>query len=186
MAKVNIKFDDKAFSARVEQTFQKVKRSKQMQTQIGEFLVKRIRAEAKRGKPLNKTRSFPKLKESSVKNRERLSKLNPTTKPFRPNFSNTSLTGQLLDSISHTPTKDFVVIAPSGRRHPYVINNQGGFEKLKRGVNATNKDLAKTLAKIDFIIFDSETIKNEDKILKRIRSIVIKFLRRALKVEQLR
>ena len=186
MAKVNVNFNEKKFALTVRQTFQKVKQSKQLQNEIGQFLSDRIKAEAKRGTPLNRRRKYPALKQTSIEQRKRLGDLNPTGRPFRPSFSNTTLSGQLLNSITFKAGRDSVTIGPQGRRKPLVISSKGTREKLIRGVNATNQELAVTLAKIGFVIFDAQTIQNESKIVSRLKNITLKFLRRALKVSKLR
>lgn len=186
MAKVNVRFNDKAFALRVSQSFEKVKKSRQLNSEIGKFVADRVRGEAKRGRPFNKQRKYPSLKEASISIRKSLAKLNPTGKPFRPSFSNTTLSGQLLNSIGFEVKRDFVIIEPMGRRKPLTISKSGTKEKLKSGVNATNKQLAKTLAGLGFVIFDAKVVSSDDKILKRINSLTLKFLRRSLKVAGLR
>lgn len=186
-AKVNVKFDDKTFSAKVTEAFQKVKQSPQLQKQIGEFLVFRIKGEGKRGRPYNKQRGFPQLKDSTIANRKHLAKYNKTGSPFRPPFSNTTITNQLWSGLEFITGKDFVTIKPNDKtREPYIVSSKGTKQKLKAGVNKTNEDLAKTLKEIGFEIFNASALKQDPKIIARIRSITLRFLRTALKVARLR
>lgn len=183
MARVKVNFDNKAFSARVTQAFQRVKRSPQLQKEIGEDLVRRIKGQARRGKPYNSARSFPALKSSTISRRKQLAKYNQTGKPFRPRLSNLTLTGQLIDAIKFKANKDFVeIFVEDSAREPYVISSKGTLEKKP----PDNNTLAGYLSEKGFQLFNGKGLRNDEKINKAIRSKVVRFLRRALRVERLR
>jgi hypothetical protein len=178
MATVNIKFDFKAATNDLLRKFNKVKRNKQMNTEIGTFVTKRIQAEARRGKPINAQRKFPKLKSLTVAQRSRLAKLNRTTSVFSPGRSNLSFTGQLIDALMFKVKKDKIIVeVEDSRRRPYKT----GADSIAKST-PSNKDLDKILRSIGFRMFTAQGIKREPKITKRVKSIVLRTLRRALKV----
>lgn len=181
--KTNVKFDTKQLESKIMDTFNKVKRNKSMLNEIGVAVTKRIASEGKRGTPFNSTRSFPSLKPSTIKNRERLKKFNKVARVFSKARSNLSLTGQLWDSLTHFIKQNFVEVKFTKRRTPYRVSKDKFAKQSK--YNKTNFDLAKTLRDIGFEAFDSEVVAKDEKIIKRINSIVKRTLRRALRVANL-
>jgi hypothetical protein len=185
MARVKVKFDSVAASKKLEMQFKdKVKFNRQMNEEIGEFLVQRIRSEARRGRPLNKSRRFPNLKSSSVRSRDRLSRFNKTGGPFRPSLSNLTLTGQLLDSIKFefARAKGVIEVFARGKRKPYKTGPQRSARKTP--ISSRNEILDAELRKKGFKAFTPQGIKAESRITKRINNIVKRFLRRSLGVSK--
>lgn len=206
MAKVKIN-GIAELEADIRSTFKKVRESQQMLKEVGEFTSARIKAEARRGKPLNGTRSFPPLKETSVIIRESLSRTNETHITYKAGRSNLTFTGQLIDAIRYmvTGTKVSIDIEDSARA-PYRTRDRlskkelGGLRNSIGNLKATSKFVAKTrttgqltppptnkeldrdLRRRGFVLYTAKGIESDDHVLRRINNIVKKFVRRAIKV----
>lgn len=183
MAKVKVSFDPQKFEARVREAFTRVKTNNVLQKEIGQFLVDRIKGEARRARPLNKTRSFPPLKTTTVTQRGRLAKYNSTHPTFKQSRSNLTLTGQLIDAVGFEPRQDFVEVrVKDTRRKAYVTGADGQRQKIV----PSNLEVAQFVSEKGFQLFDAQGIRGESKIVQGVKSRVIKFLRRALNVARLR
>lgn len=163
---------------KIEETFGKVRRSPEINKEIGKFVTDRIRFEARRGKPLNVERRFPDLKKSSVSIRTYLAALNPTQVTFKPNRSNTTLTGQLLNAVVYEllPRAGISIFVDKTIRDPYIINRKGEIGEVLR-----NSEVDRELRKRGFEIYTAKGIESEPQILKRINAILKKYVRRAIK-----
>ena len=182
MAKVNVKADLPAIKKRIQETFELTKGNLEAHQQAGEIVEKRIRAEAKRGKPLNKDRSFPDLKTNTIRNREYLEAFNRTDNVFLPPRSNLTFTGQLIDAILYEIQNDaglykILIQVVDSKRIPY---RTGPNSSQKNPPN--NKELAEILAKQGFILFDGDVVANDDSIRKRVSTVFRRALRRAIAV----
>lgn len=176
MAKVRIK-GIAAVERNIEQTFEKVRSSKQMRNDIGEFVVGRVQLEARRAKPLNDTRSLPDLKDSTKGIRKGLEKLNPTHPTYKANRSNLTFTGQLIDAVTWLIGKPGVIEIEVEDSLRTPIQTKSG-----PGDRESNKDVDADLRKRGFVMYTARGIRSEPKVLKRINNIVKKFIRRAIKV----
>lgn len=178
MAKVKIS-GVQAVEANIKATFDKVIKSKAMKNEIGEFMVQRIQAEARRTKPLNEDRSFPQLTENTVNRRKRLATVNNTQATFKPSRSNLTFTGQLIDAIFYriNSSNEVVIDVRSSRRDPIQGIRGSALESPP-----TNKALQEELIGRGFLLYSAEGIKSEPRIMSRINNIVKKFVRRAIKV----
>ena len=177
MAKVKLKGLG-GIEKNIEKTFGKVRTSRAMRDDIGQFLVERVKAEARRAKPLNDTRSFPNLKESTKEIRKALAKTNQTHPTYKANRSNLTLTGQLIDAIIYKLKSGAVISLEidNNLRRPYVRKNK------KPEPAKTNKQIDKELRERGFELYTAKGIDSEPRILKRINGIVRKYVRRAIKV----
>lgn len=174
-----VKFNSKTAASNVLKKFNKVKSDERLNKEIGQFVVKRIRAEARRRKPLNNKRRFKDLSQLTIENRKRLEKFNRTDRNYSAEKSNLTFTGQLLDAITYRYLNNFLVIeVEDNKRKPYRTGPNSREKKVR-----TNREVQQFLLEIskDFAIFTTKGIKSENKIIKRIRSIVLRFLRRELK-----
>lgn len=175
MAKVSIKGIPEIEKA-INRTFDKVVENKQMRQEIGEFVVGRIQGEARRGKPLNSSRTFPPLKESSKAIREALSSKNPTHPTFSVNRSNLTFSGQLIDNIVFELGRTVIsIFVDNTRRFPIV-------GQKAESNNKTNREVDRDLRKRGFFLYTAKGIDSEPRVIKRINNIVKKFVRRAIKV----
>lgn len=138
--------------------------------EAGDFITTRIKGFARKGRPLNDTRSFPPLFRDTIEARKRIAESTLRTHPaFRPSKSNLTVTGQLIDAVSfrRIRARRFeIFIAPSER--------DGGDEP-------NNQKLAGYLEKIGFTIFDKEGIESDGKIPRRFKKLLLRFLRKELK-----
>lgn len=181
MAVTTVKFDVDSATKKVVTAFEKVRRNPQMNKEIGEFLVKRIKAETRRKKPFNKTRSFPSLKTSTIRGRTRLAKLNKTHITFGPDRSNLTFTGQLIEGIKFTIKKTIITIATSGKRKTIRIGQKRSAKKTP--ISSRNEILVKALADKGFFLLVDGVVSEDEKIINRVSNIVLKFIRRSLSVQ---
>lgn len=178
---ISFKIKDQKVFAKLESTIkdkmEKVLASEPMLNEVGEMVTERIRYQARISKPLNNQDSFPKLKSSTIKTREYLSQYNDTHETFDASRSNLTITGQLLDSLKHSiKSAGVIVIAFTGMHRGYKT-------RTGHGEDIQNARLARYLSEIGFDVFDS-SIKDNKKIKARIKSIVLRYLRRGLEVSR--
>lgn len=176
---VNINFNAQAAASKLLKTFKKVQENDQMQKEIGETFVKRIQGAARSGKPLNNNGSFPELKETTKRIKELLKELNPVDKSYKKGKSNVTFTGQFLDAITFKVLRRGVqIFVEDSARFP--VETLRGPEKE----TPNNADLDKDLRKRGFKVYTAQGIKKNDKLAKRLKSIVLRTLRRALGVSR--
>lgn len=177
MPKVKINGVD-AVIKNMETMFKKVTTSQQMLNQIGEFTTDRMKAQIRKGKPLNNTGSFPRLKDVSVKIRKQLETLNSTHKTYKAVRSNVTFTGQLVDAIAYKIVRKSIISIDVKATTRSPINTLDGKEKKI----VTNKRVQKDLKDMGFVLYTAKGIESEANITKRINNIVKKYVRRAIKV----
>jgi len=169
-----------AVQKKIEETFDRVKSSRQMNNEIGMFVQERIKAQIRRGKPLNDTGKFPKLGKGTVKWRRKLAEFNKTHAVFKDVRSNTTITGQLVNAIKYLLEGQGIISigVKNNRRVPYVIDKNG---KLEKPV-LTNLEVQTNLKQLGFILYTAKGLDKAPIIGKRINNIVKKYIRRAIKV----
>lgn len=177
MSKVKITGVD-IVERRIKDMFSKVRKSKAMRVEIGEFVVNRVRAEARRGKPLNDARFFPSLKGSTVKRREKLSRINSTHPTFKASRANITFTGQLVNALTYRLDAEgiFIEVADTARKKIKLLKGGDSEEVL------TNQELNEFLRQLGFEFYTASGIERETKILNRINNIVKRYVRRAIKL----
>lgn len=177
--KTKVKFDKARLEAELKKRVQDAIQDPALLDEIGKFTVDRIRFEARRQKPLNESRSFPDLKDSSKRIRKNLEKYNDTTRVYQSGRSNVSFTGQLLDGLIHKVIQSRAAIQVffDGTRFPYKTKD--GFQKLD-SKSKTNKGVAEDLFSRGFVVFDNKGLQDET-FQNRIKNIVRKFLRKNLR-----
>lgn len=154
-----------------------------MRTEVAEFLVTRIRAEARRGRPLNDDRTFPPLRSVTKIIREELAQQNRTHPTFKLERSNITFTGQLVDSLRYILDSTKIIIeVPNTRRRK--LKQKGIIVESAIGQRPaiTNKEVDRNLRRLGFDFYTAKGINSEDKVLARINGIVKKFVRRAIKI----
>lgn len=206
MAKVSLKGIPE-LERQIEATFKKVRESQQMRMEVGEFLRDRLQAEARRGKPLNDSRSFPPLKETSIAIRDALAETNDTHPTFKPQRSNLTITGQLINAIEYILTSTTVRIEVlNTAREPYrqrgrlstkglnsIRQSIGNLKASSKFVAKTrvsgrdltpplNSELSQELRRRGFVLYTAKGIESDDRVMNRINNIVKKFVRRAIKI----
>lgn len=179
MATVKVKGLDQ-LENKVKKTFKDILDAKAMRTEIGEFLVERIQLEARRGRPLNDTRSLPDLKDSTKRIRQELSKLNPTHPSYQAGRSNVTFTGQLVDALAFRLRADRVIVIRVAKTLRRIL--QGAISKPKSGIPPNNRQVDRDLRDRGFFMFTVKGVDSEPKIRARINNIVKKYVRRAIKV----
>jgi len=143
MAKVIIKN-----IAKVEESVRKkladAIQSDELLGEIGETLVKNIKAKARLGKEPESDNAFAPLdggKRGTIYQRKKMAAYNPVGDFFRAPKSNLTFSGQLLDSIIYVVKKvggfKQIQIGPKGKRRPY-LNKDGS---VREGGIETNEEL---------------------------------------------
>ena len=179
-----IKFDPKVASQRLKKEIEKVSNDKKLEFEYGKFLTERVRFQARKGKPLNKNKKFPPLSEASKNIRKGLGKKNKTHPAFRSDKSNLTFSGQLQDAIAFRRFKNGkfeLFVKPTRRRriegspNTLRLNNEDIDRELRRGVDS------RQLGRRKFVLFDTVGLKSDKKIPKRLKQILLRFLRRQLR-----
>ena len=179
--KVNVKADLPAINKRVQDTFKSFRRNKQTHMEAGEFVEKRVKAEARRGRPFNRSRSFPDLKSTTIDQREYLEQFNSTARTYSASRSNLTFTGQLIEAIVYELKQDqglysIEIQVADSERFSYRTGPNGTIKFL----DLTNQELAEILDKKGFTLFDSDVIANNDNLRTRVTEIFRRTLRRAI------
>ena len=182
MAKVKVTYDAGKALLDFKKRIKKVTNDRRLTKDWGEFLTTRVRFEARKGKPLNKDRSFPELSDASKKIRRGLAKENPTHPSYRAGKSNLTFSGQLIEAVSFESLKNgkFKLFVRDSSRKLIVggdntMSNSEIDKKLRKGVTSRQFGTRK------FVLFDAAGLKSDKKIPKRLKQILLRFLRRQLR-----
>lgn len=181
--RIEIKYPRGKIAAVLNKKLSSALNSSELTDIVGKPIVERIKFEAKRGSPLNDEGSFKDLSRLTVENRQRLEKFNKTTTVYKPDRSNLSFTGQLLDAVSYKKiigkASAVVLIYFGGSRQMY---NTGPRSKAKATkYNRTNEALARTLAEIGFKVFTKSGVENKTALIKQITNKIRSYLRKKLR-----
>jgi hypothetical protein len=175
-----VNFDSKQFlkiEAKFRSDIKDILNQPAVMREIGDFLVERIRFQARTESPLNSDGSLPPLKPATVKRRAYLEKYNSTHSTYSTDRSNLTITGKFLDALTYLVKGPGLLDVFFDGRHPQY-KGKGG-----RGIGkeVLNSDLVKWLAQKGFRVFDRAI--NDNKIIRqRIRSIALRYVRRGLRV----
>jgi phage gpG-like protein len=110
--------------------------------EIGQEVVQDIQINARRGYGVKdgKQIKLDPLKDSTIKHRDYLDRAgNATARPFKDDFSNLSVSGQLIDSVKYEVKDGSIEIGASGTREPYKKLNG----TLSEAKIPTNEQLSK-------------------------------------------
>jgi hypothetical protein len=119
---------------------------------IGMESVRLIKGKTRQGFDMSRGNdvSQPRLKQSTIKQRERISKHTETHDVFDAETSNLTFSGQMLDALEHSVRGDlvFVEVADSNRRPYSYVPTRGKNKGQQVNVKNTpsNKEVAKFLA----------------------------------------
>lgn len=178
MPKFDVKVDKRSVSqvkASISADLEKFLGNTTMKDEIGRTTVERIKYQARITEPLNFKGSFPPLKPSTVKTRRYLERYNQTHPTYEATRANVTITGAFLDSLKYIVNSTSTVVIKFVGDHPRYKSRNGVFGKV-----ISNDLLNKFLMKKGFFTFD-QTLDGNPIITKRIRSIVVSYLRRALR-----
>lgn len=178
LAMPKVKFNANRAGRQFVKDVNKTFKSAALQDKVGNLVVERIQLQARRGKPLNDTKSFPKLTKVTKKIRKRLGGINKTHPSFRPSKSHLTFTGQLIDAITFSISRrtGWIFFVDKSKRRPI---NLGKNKKEEKPPN--NEKLSRDLDKRGFILFTAKGLKSDVKLLARIKKIYLRFLRRQLR-----
>jgi len=178
MFKVN--FDKSGVAGKVkldiEKAVNEIISDQELKTAVGEFAIQRLKYQARISRPITASKTLPKLKTSTIKNRAYLAKYNATHPAFELTRSNLTITGALIDSLKYAFGAKGVINFFFAGDHPRYLGKSGYIGKVVK-----NSQLAEWLAKRGFSMFDDQT-KNDAQFTNRIRTICMQFIRRGLRV----
>lgn len=177
---ISLKIDSAKFTqieTFVRDTAKDILANSQLKQEIGDFAVERVKYQARIGKPYNANNTFPELKDSTIKNRKYLARNNPTHETFDPEFSNLTITGDFLDSLTAIDEGDCVLrLTFTGMHKPYL-----GAKGQRISKTIMNETLAGYLSEKGFNVFD-KALETQSQFIKRIKTICNAYIRRGLKV----
>lgn len=136
--------------------------------EIGKLIADRIRLKTRTGTSMATDSKLKPLAQSTKKSRQSFARNHQTGLGFRPNKSNLTLSGQLLDSVTHKVNiqDQSVLVTPDGKRSPYG---------RERSVPDNKKVAEYVSEERPFMGLDDTGIKRVVAILaKRIRELILK------------
>lgn len=167
----------RAVSEEIKKSFDNVVNSKELLGEVGDFSVERIKYQARIGKPINETNDFKALESSSIRSRQYLAKHNETHDAYKDRRSNLTLTGKLLDSLRYS-------IKGPGLLELFFFGNHPGYKTGGKDTESeSNSQIIKWLSKKGFVVFD-KSLNTNNKFKSRIKTIVLRYLRRAIAVRR--
>lgn len=165
-----VKFDISKITRELRNAVDDASRDNAFFKQAGDLVTTRIKGFARKGKPLNSKGRFPSLLQSTIEQRRKIKAAGFKTHPaFSPPKSNVTITGQLVDAITFRrkrARKFEIFVAPSKRTFSGDPDNQ---------------TLARYLADLGFILFDKEGIEEDGQIPRRLKQLLLRFLRKQLR-----
>lgn len=148
-----------------------------LKKEVGDFAVERLRYQARTGSPYNAARDLPLLRDSTILHRTYLAKYNPTHPTFEEGFSNLTITGELLDSLTWIDQGNTLLkLAFTGMHKPYKGVNGKRISKT-----IMNETIARYLAEKGFKVFDI-SLESNKQFVSRIKTICLRYIRRGLRI----
>jgi hypothetical protein len=178
MFKVNFNSDQFAkIEAKFRDDIQAILSNTDIMKDVGEFMVDRVKYQARIAKPFNADGSFPDLKDSTVANRRYLAKFNEVDATFSPTRSNLTITGQFLNSLTYLVQGPGLVQILYDGIHTGYMSGKG-----RVGKSVANSDLVKWLSDKGFNVMDRSLADNQT-VKRRVAAIALGYIRRGLKVQ---
>lgn len=182
MASVKIK-GVRNLEIKVKKKFLEISKDKKTITEIAEFSIDRIKAFARRGKPLRngKARTFPSLSDATPNIRKYIARYNATHPTYGQNGKkkNVTITGQLVEHVVFKIKRNVIDIFVKGRRRKYrgkkgqVLKNRDGSAQ-----ESNSADVYENLLELNR---NYKFLGMDEKGEKRIKQIILRNLRRLLK-----
>lgn len=164
--------------AKVKADVKEIIASPAVMHEVGQMTVQRLRFQARTEKPFSYSGSLPPLKPATIAHRKYLAKYNKTHAVFEPNTSNLTITGKFLDSLTYMVKGPGLIEVFFDGFHPGYRGKSG---PIKQNPPPKNQDIFKWLTDLGFVVFDNSLQENRV-FKKRVRSIVLRYIRRGLKV----
>ncbi len=177
---IDIKIDTAQFVAiesRIRDQANSTLASSALKAEVGDFAVERIKYQARIGAPFNNTGAFPNLADSTIKHRGYLAKYNPPHSTYGQDFSNLTLTGEFLESLTWLNEGDAILRLAFTGMHSFYKGAKG--QRISKTI--MNDTLAQYLGLKGFKVFDS-SLDNNSQFISRIKSICLGYIRRGLKI----
>lgn len=152
----------------------KTAKNVKMLEEISDAVIKDIQLNARRGKNPETQERFKPLSKKWITLRDRLQATNTVTDVFKPNRSNLSLTGQLIDSIKSKFNAFKITFYFDGIHNPYKLKNIYKNKMSTIGKPIKNEELAKYVQDVRpfFVIRKS--------LLPKLKVLVLKYIRKNL------
>lgn len=173
--KMNIRFNQKtidAAEASVSAKLNEIAKSPALLSEIAEVAITDIKFQARKGVSTETNSKFKSLSPKWIKQRQKIAQATPVHETFKPNRSNITITGQLLDAMSKMLTKSGIAIVFKGLHNPYFINRvrKSGIRTV--GKKISNDDLSGYVNEV------RPFFKIRESLLPRLKNIVIRYIRR--------
>lgn len=123
MKRLGIRFNDKEQIKKVKDLLKKVRKDERWKKEASEVVINNIKISTRLGKNIKDSSKQPALERSTIEKRRHLAKSNPKGISFKPEKSNLTMTGQLLNSLERKNDPERVVIGLSEERQPYLNKN---------------------------------------------------------------
>lgn len=177
---IDIKIDSAQFidiEQRIRDQANIVLASPDLKAEIGDYAVEAIKYQARVGSPYNSTGSFPSLADSTVKQRRYLAKYNQPHATYGEDFSNLTLTGEFLESLTWLDQGDTLLAIAFQGMHSVYVGAKG--QRISKTI--MNDTLAQYLAAKGFRPFDMSLEMNQQ-FVSRIKTICLRYIRRGLNI----
>lgn len=171
-SKEDISNAEKSIQAKVKEII----REPELLNQIGEVVIQDIKRIARTGKDPKTGQRFKTLSPQWIREREKIEKVTPTHETYRANRSNITITGQLLDSMTKRIVNGIrsasLLIYFAGIHRPYQALRRNGIKRVGKPIS--NDKLSGYVNEIRPFFY------LRDKLQERLKTIVIRFIRRKL------
>lgn len=175
--KMDIKFNQKTIDkveADIQAKLKDIVKSPALLSEIADVAIKDIQFQARKGVSTKTDSKFKALSPKWIKQRQKIADATPVHETFKPNRSNITITGQLLDAMSKMLTKSGIAIMFKGLHNPYFINRTRKSGLRTVGKKISNDELAGYVNEVRPFFNIRETL------LPRLKNIVIRYIRRKL------
>jgi hypothetical protein len=179
---IKIEFDSnsiKRVEAQTKLAFEKVISSKKLLDEVGKTVVTDIQFQTRRGQSIPENARLKPLSSRWIKDRQLIADATDTNQVYSPKRSNLTLTGQLLDALSWrivTDKKGTIETFFKGIRRPYFRKSKRTGKVTEIKTKISNEELA------EYVQRDRPFVGVRDQVVRRIKNIVISYLRRSSRV----
>jgi|694.fasta_scaffold02549_29 hypothetical protein len=172
--KINQKSIDRLESD-VKFKLKSVLENKQMLNEVGTLAVDMLKFSSRKGTSPVTGEKFKRLSKPWIKKRAKIAESTRIHPAYSKSRSNLTLTGQLMDAITHSVVGRTVRIVFDGFHEPYSIKTKKGISRV--GKRIRNADLARFVAEAGRAFFGFGRVM-EQKLLAQAKKIVIRYIRR--------
>lgn len=149
--------------------------NKQMLNEVGTLATDMLKFSSRKGTSPVTGEKFKRLTKPWIKRREKIAESTRVHPAYAKSRSNLTLSGQLMDSITHSVIGRTIRIVLDGFHEPYSIKTKTGISRV--GKRIRNADLARYVTEAGRAFFGFGRVM-EQKLLAQAKKIVIRYIRR--------